>query len=509
MQGLKIASCDRDELDAINCLRASLPTLPVHQQHALIELVHSRVIFSYVSEPQHRDAYRLFCRLISSGEAASSFCDRHMALLGMMESDESFEDFRKLVTTFIRGKEGSFAIIGTLASKDSFRRMFRQLLQDGWLLPREEDTNTREVMKLLHAQFAYREGHGPKPICVFDDQKFEAILEDKRVFQSVSLHEPDESDSSHAARRVGDFFAKHPSSTWKQASEALSMSLQRVKRLHKKSKSGKKASQLLRKLQTSMGEEALHQTAYTQITFENGTKAILAFEPSERGCVLWSEWAISHPFPTTSADMNSLLQSKWSSFVEHEIYQSLGPETSLGRFFCGNRHLHVFSQAESKELYRHDLQRELYELALPWYSGGGDSVRAAHRIKDIGQELYDMGEGAAFCQDGSDMGAMLSVYAYIFERTGRLPDDCFANARRLYGYGHAAMELHFISLGVLAGVFDEVSKTIVPAARHSLPGTRGGIVKMLHTKNLRGELEITGWQCVVEMLWHGIGQWEN
>jgi len=111
------------------------------------------------------------------------------------------------------------------------------------------------------------------------------------------------------------------------------------------------------------------------------------------------------------------------------------------------------------------------------------------------------------------MAVLLHVYAGDFERTGRLPEgvsvEQFANARRLYGFGHAAMVLHFLGLGVLTGVFDKVTKSVVPAARHSLPPAAGGIVEMHHTKNLEGELEVSGWQCVVEMLWHGIGQWEN
>jgi hypothetical protein len=186
----------------------------------------------------------------------------------------------------------------------------------------------------------------------------------------------------------------------------------------------------------------------------------------------------------------------------------------MGRLLCSDRVTNVFRQAESQELYRHDLQRELYELACPWYSGGEDSIRAAQRIRDIGKDLFQVGEDAIGCLNGDEgMAAILSVYSYHYEKTGRLPDglsaEQFANARRLYGYGHAAMELHFLGLGVLTGVFDEVTNAPVRAGRHSLPATHGDIVSMHHTKNLRSELDITGWQCVVEMLWHGIGQWEN
>mmetsp|Transcript_126540 Transcript_126540/g.252914 ORF Transcript_126540/g.252914 Transcript_126540/m.252914 type:complete len:519 (+) Transcript_126540:75-1631(+) len=512
-----------DKLRVINRLRALMPTLPADQRHTLTEFVHgSELTFSYVCEPQHQDAYRLFCQLISSGESMSPFCDRHMSLLAMMQGDDSFEEFRKLVSSMLRREETSLSVIGRLAAKVSFRRMFRQLLQDGWLLPREEDATTCKMMELLHAEFAYQEGCGPKPlVCVSDNQEFVSILEeDEREFQSMSLHEPE----SNTAKRIADFFAEHPGATWKQASKALSMSVHSLKRHHKKEQSNTTVERAANRehqetceLKTSMSREALHQTAYTQITFANGTSTIFVFEPSERGRVLWSEWIVSHPFPTAVADMNLMIQSKWHVFTESEIYRGFGPEQTdgsvVGRLLQSNRGVGLFSQAENQELYNHDLQRELYDLACPWYNGGQDSIRAAQRIKDIGQELYQMGEDAIHCQDSSDVAPILSIYAHSLEMTGRLPKgislEQFTNARRAHGLGHAAMTLHFIGLGVLTGVFDEVTKTPVPASRHSLPATEGGIMKMHHTKQLREELEITGWQCVVEMLWHGIGQWEN
>lgn len=465
-------------------------------------------------EPRHRDAYRLFCRLISSGESASPFCARHMALLAMMESEDSFEELRELVSIILRRQEASFTVIGKLAAKDSFRKMFRQLLHDGRLLLREEDASTRRMMKLLHAEFAYQEGSGPKPLVVVEDQEFQgfpAILEeDERVFQSLILHEPD----SDAAKQIEDFFAKHPSGTWKQASEALSMPVQTLKRLRKKAQSGPGTASVnfWRELKTSMSAETLRQTAYTRITFASGTKAIITFEPSIRGHVLWSERLVSHPFPAAPADMDAMLQSKWSAFAESKIYRTPEPETVLGRLLHGHRGAGPFGQAESQGLYSHDLQRELYELACPWYNGGRDSVHAAQRIKNIGQELYEMGEDALCFQD-SDVTVLLSLCSRTDEERGRLPDgfsvEQFANVRRVYGCGHAAMSLLFIGIGMLAGVFDEVTKTTVQAAQHGLPATKGDIVEMHHTKHLRGELEITGWQCVVEMLWHGIGPWEN
>merc|ERR1711972_350376 len=104
---------------------------------------------------------------------------------------------------------------------------------------------------------------------------------------------------------------------------------------------------------------------------------------------------------------------------------------------------------------------------------------------------------------------MLGVYEHMYDQTGRLPEGLganqFANARRRYGGGFAMMTLHFIGLRILTGVYDEVTTGEVPAARHNVPGK--SIVTMHHTSNLRGELEITGWQCVIEMLWHGIGAW--
>jgi len=511
-----------DELRALERVQAGLPSLPASQRDTLIQfLLGSKLTFSYVCE--HRDAYHLFCQLLSSGETTGPFVDRFLALLAMMESEASFEEFRTLVSSLVRREEAALTIIGKLAAKESFRRMFRQLLDDGWFVPREEDTSTSELMKALHAEFAYQEGRGPKPLCVVDGEKFLATIEeDERTFQSLSLQEP----HSDAAKRVEEFFAKHPSSTWKQASEELGMSIQRMKRLRKKMQSGGGAAssnvlagraasrehQQTRELKTSMTADILHHTAYTQITFANG-KAIFTFEPTVRGQVLWSEWVVSHPFPATAAEMDSMLQRKWSAFAESEIYQGHPPETVLGRLLYRDRSAGLFSQAETQHLYSHDQQRELYDLACAWYSGGRDSDRAAQRIKDIGLELYEMGQDAIGLSDSSDMAVMLDVFTHMYENTGRLPDgismEQFTNMRRVCGLGHAAMTLHFIGLGLLSGVFDEVTKKMVPAARHSLPATKGGIVEMHHTKNLQGELEITGWQCVVEMLWHGIGQWEN
>jgi hypothetical protein len=248
-----------------------------------------------------------------------------------MMQDDSFEEFVELVSSFLRQQE-AFTVIGKLAAKDSFRQMFRQLLRDGWLLPREDDSDTLEMMKVLHAEFAYQEGNGPKPLCVFDeDQHFLNLFEeDEFVFQSMSLHEPD----SNTDEQIENFFAKHPGATWKQASEALSMSVQSLKRQRKKAQSSASTAsgnfvttgvasrehQETRELKLSMSMEALQHSAYTKITFASGTSAIFIFSPAERGRVLWSERAVSHPVPATPAGMDSMLRSKWAAFSKSGMY---------------------------------------------------------------------------------------------------------------------------------------------------------------------------------------------
>lgn len=258
-----------------------------------------------------------------------------------------------------------------------------------------------------------------------------------------------------------------------------------------------------------MNAEVLQKTAYTQITFADGTKAILTFEPSVRGRTLWSERLVSHPFPSIPSILDMMFQRKKSVITK---CWPAPPETAIGKLLRCKRPTSMFG------LYRHDLQQELYELACPWYTGGSDSARAALRIKDIGRQLYDMGEDAVLLQDQDADVSGIAVYmrslTHFNDNRGMLPEGFssqahLTNARRWHEGGHAAMVLHFIALGVLAGVYDEVTTTVVPAARHNFPKTKGGIVEMHHTKHFRGDLEITGWQCVVEMLWHGIGQWEN
>merc|ERR1712151_966778 len=116
--------------------------------------------------------------------------------------DDSFEEFIELVSSLLRRGVG-FTDIGKLAAKDSFCKMFLQLLHDGWLLPREDGGASREMWKLLRAEFAYQEGHGPKPLCEFEDQNFVSFLEpDEMVFQNMNLHEP----GSHTDELIDAFF---------------------------------------------------------------------------------------------------------------------------------------------------------------------------------------------------------------------------------------------------------------------------------------------------------------
>eukprot|EP00927_Polykrikos_kofoidii_P023635 TRINITY_DN21705_c0_g1_i1.p1 TRINITY_DN21705_c0_g1~~TRINITY_DN21705_c0_g1_i1.p1 ORF type:complete len:361 (+),score=45.94 TRINITY_DN21705_c0_g1_i1:97-1179(+) len=335
-----------------------------------------------------------------------------------------------------------------------------------------------------------------------------------------------------AVLRVEKFFAANPGSTLKQASDKLNMSIHRVKRLRKKSRAGNISnysscstidnSRVVARPasdkhdpKTKMHANAktmtglLQHTAYTQITFSNQTTSLFVLEPSVLGHALWSEWLEKHPFPHSSAGLDSMLRQSRSVVVASA---AVDPEELIGRLFRDSGDAGLFGLAQSRELYRHDFQRELYELACSWNKGGRNSSEAARRIKEIGKAIYEMGqEAAAF--DDHEMNPWVVMMSEMLEQTGRLPFGVeakqFENVRRLYGTGHASMRLHFLGLGILTGVFDEVTNTEVPASRHDFPVAAGHIVKMHHTKNLRGDLEITGWQCVVEMLWHGIGTWEN
>lgn len=140
--------------------------------------------FSYVSEPSRREAFRLFCRLISAGQSGQEESlgwlkiRRFRNLLEFMDTEESFNEFRVLALAVVDGTDKPFLLIGKLAEKDTFRRLFRMLLDEEWLLPTDDEA-AEEMLKVLHEEFAYQEGRGPKPtLGTSDDDGTPFLVED-------------------------------------------------------------------------------------------------------------------------------------------------------------------------------------------------------------------------------------------------------------------------------------------------------------------------------------------
>lgn len=125
-----------------------------------------------------------------------------------------------------------------------------------------------------------------------------------------------------------------------------------------------------------------------KVRFGRPADHIVRLDADEQSCATMTKWVNeTNPFPATGREFDEVLKMKIDCIVNYGFHESYYKwmmeanalaENSSGSILFGH-----------SPLFRHNLCRELYELAPDYYRGGTAQNEAIERIKEIGHILND------------------------------------------------------------------------------------------------------------------------